>query len=89
MTIKVGVLGAKGRMGKTVCDAVTGANDLELVGALDAGDDLGQLVSAGAQVVVDFTHPDAVLKNCEYAISQGIHIVVGTTGFTQIGRAHV
>ena len=52
--IKVGVLGAKGRMGSEVVKAVTDASDLELVAALDQGDSLDALVSAGAQVVVDF-----------------------------------
>lgn len=82
MTIKVGVLGAKGRMGKTVCDAVSAATDLELVCALDAGDNLQQLVTNGAQVVVDFTVPDVVMGNLEFLAENGIHAVVGTTGFT-------
>lgn len=83
MTIKVGVLGAKGRMGKTVCDAVSAANDLELVCALDAGDNLQELVTSGAQVVVDFTIPDAVMGNLEFLSANNIHAVVGTTGFTE------
>lgn len=82
MTIKVAVLGSKGRMGMETVRAISAAKDLDLVAEIDLGDSLDTLVSSGAQVVVDFTHPDAVLKNCEYAISQGIHIVVGTTGFT-------
>lgn len=83
MTIKVGVLGAKGRMGQTVCDAVSAAPDLELVCALDAGDDLTDLVKSGAQVVVDFTIPDAVMNNLEFLATNNIHAVVGTTGFTE------
>lgn len=82
MTIKVGVLGAKGRMGQTVCDAITGANDLELVCALDAGDDLNDLIKTGASVVVDFTVPDVVMGNLEFLAKNNIHAVVGTTGFT-------
>lgn len=89
MTIKVGVLGAKGRMGKTVCDAVSNANDLELVCALDAGDDLTDLVKSGAQVVVDFTIPDVVMGNLEFLAENGIHAVVGTTGFTDERLAKV
>ena len=63
MSIKVGVLGAKGRMGQTTVDAVNSAADLELVAAIDLGDSLDTLVSSGAQVIVDFTHPDSVMKN--------------------------
>lgn len=80
--IKVGVLGAKGRMGATVCQAVTAASDLELVCQLDDGDDLAKLVETGAQVVVDFTTPDAVMKNLEFLAKHNLHAVVGTTGFT-------
>jgi 4-hydroxy-tetrahydrodipicolinate reductase len=79
--IKVGVLGARGRMGAEVVKAVTESNDLELVAALDLGDSLDQLVSKGAQVVVDFTTPDSVMANLEFLISNGISAVVGTTGF--------
>ena len=79
--IKVGVLGARGRMGAEVVKAVTAAADLELVASLDLGDSLDQLVSSGAQVVVDFTTPDSVMANLEFLISNGINAVVGTTGF--------
>ncbi len=79
--IKVGILGARGRMGAEVFKAVTDAADLELVAALDLGDSLDQLKTSGAQVVVDFTTPDSVMANLEYLISNGINAVVGTTGF--------
>ena len=79
--IKVGVLGARGRMGVEVIKAVTDAADLELVAALDLGDSLDQIKSSGAQVVVDFTTPDSVMANLEFLISNGISAVVGTTGF--------
>ena len=82
MTIKVAVLGAKGRMGATTCGAISGAPDLDLVATLDLGDDLNLLVKNGAEVVVDFTHPDAVMANLDYAISHGINVVVGTSGFS-------
>jgi 4-hydroxy-tetrahydrodipicolinate reductase len=68
-------------MGAEVVKAVTEAKDLELVAALDLGDSLDQLVSKGAQVVVDFTTPDSVMANLEFLISNGISAVVGTTGF--------
>ncbi|MFM8192161.1 MAG: 4-hydroxy-tetrahydrodipicolinate reductase [Actinomycetota bacterium] len=81
MTINVGVLGAKGRMGTETVRAISAATDLQLVAQIDLGDSLEQLATSGAQVVVDFTHPDAVMKNLEFAINHGIHVVVGTTGF--------
>ena len=79
--IKVGVLGARGRMGSEVVKAVTDASDLELVAALDLGDSLDTLITNGAQVVVDFTTPDSVMANLEFLISHNIHAVIGTTGF--------
>jgi len=79
--IKVGVLGARGRMGSEVVKAITEAPDLELVAALDLGDSLDALVSNGAQVVVDFTTPDSVMANLEFLIGKNIHAVIGTTGF--------
>jgi len=89
MSIKVGVLGAKGRMGETVCGAVRNTSDLSLVSQLDADDDISQLTAAGAEVVVDFTTPDAVMKNLAYLAEHNIHAVVGTTGFTDERIAQV
>ncbi len=80
--IKVGVLGARGRMGSEVVKAVNDASDCELVATLDQGDSLDSLVSAGAEVVVDFTTPDVVMANLEFLVKNGIHAVVGTTGFS-------
>jgi 4-hydroxy-tetrahydrodipicolinate reductase len=80
--IRVGVLGAQGRMGQQVCRAVEAAEDMKLVAAIDAGDLLSSVADAGVQVVVDFTHPDAVMDNLKFVIEHGIHAVVGTTGFT-------
>jgi len=77
--IKVGVLGARGRMGSEVCRAVEGAEDLELVAAVDQGDAREALTAA--DVVVDFTHPDAVMDNLRWCIERGLHAVVGTSGF--------
>ncbi|WP_310527595.1 4-hydroxy-tetrahydrodipicolinate reductase [Nocardioides sp.] len=78
---KVGVLGARGKVGAEICRAVEAAPDLALVAQIDAGDDIGELVSSGAQAVVDFTHPDVVMANLEFCIEHRIHAVVGTTGF--------
>ncbi|OFB41753.1 4-hydroxy-tetrahydrodipicolinate reductase [Frankia sp. CgMI4] len=77
----VGVLGARGRMGSTVCAAVEAAADLALVAALGTGDDRGAL--AAADVVVDFTTPDAVMDNLRWCVQAGKHVVVGTTGFDE------
>ena len=84
--MKVGVLGARGKVGAEVCRAVEAADDLELVARVDTGDGddtLADLVERGAQAVVDFTHPDVVMDNLEFCISHGIHAVVGTTGFDE------
>lgn len=81
MAIRVGVLGARGRMGSEVCKVVEAASDLELVAQLDAGDDLAEFERAGAQVVVDFTVPEVVLQNLEWLIAHDMHAVVGTTGW--------
>lgn len=78
--VRVGVLGARGRMGAEVCRAVDGADDLTLVAAVDQGDELS--AAASAEVVVDFTTPDVVMDNLRWCIDQGVHAVVGTTGFT-------
>ena len=79
--MKVAVLGAKGRMGAETVAAINAATDLTLSAALDLGDSLDQLLSTGTEVMVDFTTPDSVMKNLEFAINNGIHVVVGTTGF--------
>lgn len=81
--IRVGVLGARGRMGAEVVRAVQEAADLELVAALDLGDSLEILLSEQAEVVVDFTTPDSVMANLEFLLAHNIHVVVGTTGFNE------
>lgn len=80
-SIRVGVVGARGRMGQAVVDAVNAAPDTTVVAALDLGDRLEQLTAAQCEVMVDFTTPDAVMATLEFAIEAGIHCVVGTTGF--------
>jgi 4-hydroxy-tetrahydrodipicolinate reductase len=82
MAIRVAVAGAAGRMGQTVCQAVQGAEDLELTGRADplldtsVADVLGQ-----ADVLVDFTIPETALENARQAVAAGVHVVIGTTGF--------
>lgn len=80
-SIRVGVLGVKGRMGATVCQAIAASSDCKLVAELDLADDLAELVRMKAQVVVDFTTPDAVMAHLEFLAKNDIHAVVGTTGF--------
>ena len=77
--IKVAVVGARGRMGQAVVKAVNEAADCVLGASVDQGDDLN-LVN-GCDVVVDFTAPDIVMPTLEHCIKQGVHCVVGTTGF--------
>jgi 4-hydroxy-tetrahydrodipicolinate reductase len=70
-------------MGAEVCRAVDAADDLELVAMIDEGDRLADAVDTRAEVIVDFTTPDAVMDNLHWCIDQGMHAVVGTTGFTE------
>ncbi|WP_083903474.1 4-hydroxy-tetrahydrodipicolinate reductase [Nocardiopsis alkaliphila] len=84
---KVGVFGADGRMGSEVVKAVRAADDMELVAGVDAGDDRDAVL--GADYVVDFTHPDVVMGNLEWLIANGIHAVVGTSGFDETKLAEV
>ena len=77
--IKVSVIGAAGRMGSEVCRAVEAAEGMRLVGRFDHGDDLGGL--GGADVVVEFSVPDASPANVAHCIDRGVHVVVGTTGW--------
>jgi 4-hydroxy-tetrahydrodipicolinate reductase len=93
MVMRVGVFGAGGRMGATVCAAIAGDPDTELVAAVDpfhAGEvvegvtiaaEPRAMIDAGAEVVVDFTVVSAALTNVEWAALHGLHAVVGTTGF--------
>jgi 4-hydroxy-tetrahydrodipicolinate reductase len=81
MATRVGVIGALGRVGSAICSAVDSADDLELVATVDKDDSLDVLVAAGCEVVVDFTHPDVVLRDVEFLVRHGIHAVVGTTGW--------
>jgi len=94
MTIRVGVFGAGGRMGATVCGAVAADHELELVAAVDphhAGEAIEgvtiadrpeALAEAGAEVAVDFTVLDAARENLHWMAEHGVHAVVGTTGFS-------
>jgi len=79
--IRVGVLGARGRMGSEVCRAVDLADDLDLVAMVETGDMIYMVSDTAAQVVVDFTHPDVVMDNIRWCIDEGISLVVGTSGF--------
>jgi 4-hydroxy-tetrahydrodipicolinate reductase len=80
--IRVAVSGAAGRMGQTVCEAVLGAEDMELVGRADPLLDTTLAdVLAGAEVVVDFSTPDTALENALACMRAGVHVVIGTTGF--------
>jgi 4-hydroxy-tetrahydrodipicolinate reductase len=85
--IKVGVLGAKGRMGSEVCQVVAAAADLEVAAAVDVGDPRDAL--RGCDVVVDFTQPGAVMDNLRWCISEGLDTVVGTSGFDETRTAQV
>ena len=80
--IKVAVVGARGRMGQSCVEAVRSSDDMHLVAAIDIGVPATAVAEAGAEVAIDFTTPDAVMRTLETCILRGIHCVVGTTGFT-------
>jgi len=80
--MRVGVLGAKGKVGATMVAAVEAAEDLTYTAGVDAGDSLSLFSDSQTEVVIDFTHPDVVMDNLKFLIDNGIHAVVGTTGFT-------
>jgi 4-hydroxy-tetrahydrodipicolinate reductase len=79
--IRVGVSGAAGRMGETVCRAVEGADDMDLSGRADPALDteLAEIL-ADSEVVVDFSQPDTALENARLCLEAGVHCVMGTTG---------
>ena len=93
--IKVGVVGAAGRMGRAVCAAVALDPDLELVAAVaphavgetrhgvTVTGDLRSLADASCDVVVDFTNADAARVTIPWLAMHGVHAVVGTTGLTE------
>ncbi|MGS0684103.1 4-hydroxy-tetrahydrodipicolinate reductase [Nakamurella sp. GG22] len=80
--LRVGVIGARGRMGTEAAQAIDEADDMDLVATVDAREWLFSVADAGSQVVVDFTHPAAVMEHIRFAVDHGIHAVVGTSGFT-------
>jgi 4-hydroxy-tetrahydrodipicolinate reductase len=79
--IKVGVLGARGRMGSKVCRAVADSDGMQVAAEVDQGDPPDPL--AGCDVVVDFTHPGAVMGNLEWCVGHGLNTLVGTSGFDE------
>src|SRR6204780_5762617 len=78
---KVGVLGARGRMGRDVVRVVGESKDLEVVAEVDQGDELDALT--GCDVVVDFTHPGVVMENLRWCVAHDLDVVVGTSGFAE------
>lgn len=101
--LRVGVFGAAGKMGQEVCKAVSEADDLELVAAVDPAahgkpavpcaveisDSPEAIARAGSDVAVDFTHPDAVVENALFCLKHGIHVVIGTTGIGDEALARI
>ncbi|MCF8588165.1 4-hydroxy-tetrahydrodipicolinate reductase [Gordonia liuliyuniae] len=81
--IRTGVLGSNGKVGKAIVEGVESGDGVEFTVGVDKGDSLQSFVDSGTEVVVDFTHPDVVMDNLKFLIDNGIHAVVGTTGFTQ------
>jgi len=82
-TVRVAVAGAAGRMGETVCAAVSEAPDMELVARADPalGVTLAEALAERPEVLVDFTVPETAVQNAREAVAAGVHVVIGTTGF--------
>lgn len=80
--IRVAVVGAYGRMGSAVCEAVRADEDCELVAQVGSADALEMVPDAGADVAVDFTLPDSVRRNVSWLLKRGVHTVVGATGLS-------
>jgi 4-hydroxy-tetrahydrodipicolinate reductase len=78
--IKVVVCGAKGKMGRVICAAVEAQPGMTLAAGVDLGDDLGAALREHPDVMVDFTVPDAAVKNAMQAAEAGVAPVIGTTG---------
>ena len=89
MAIRVAVVGAKGRMGQEVCRAIRSDKELELVAEIDLNDSLTGAVEKKAEVIVDFTNASAAVKTAEFAIANGINLVIGTTGFEKKNFAEI
>jgi 4-hydroxy-tetrahydrodipicolinate reductase len=87
--MRVGVLGAKGKVGATMAAAVENAPDLTLSALVDQDEPISLFADTATDVVIDFTHPDVVMSNLKFLIDNGIHAVVGTTGFTDERLAQV
>lgn len=87
--LKVAVVGAAGRMGQHTCAAVEAVDGLELVARIDRTRSLADAAAADADVVVDFTVPDAAIANIDAALGLGMHVVVGTSGFDAARLAQV
>jgi 4-hydroxy-tetrahydrodipicolinate reductase len=103
--IRVGVLGALGKMGTTVCAAVQAAGDLELVCAVDPKDetktprpafagvtvtnDVAALARSDSEVAVDFSTAHAAVENLAWCAEHGIHAVCGTTGIDAAGMTRL
>lgn len=85
--IQVGVFGVSGKMGSEVVQAVSRTDDMTISGGVDLNEDRAKV--GDASVVVDFTHPDAVMDNISWCLERDIHMVIGTTGFTDERLAEV
>ncbi|AFA73104.1 dihydrodipicolinate reductase DapB [Gordonia polyisoprenivorans VH2] len=87
--IRVGVFGSNGKVGRAIVSGIEAADDLTYTAGVDKGDAPEFFTDTNTQVVVDFTHPDVVMDNLKFLIGNGIHAVVGTTGFTDERLAQV
>ncbi|MDQ7909789.1 4-hydroxy-tetrahydrodipicolinate reductase [Phytohabitans sp. ZYX-F-186] len=80
---RVAVLGARGRMGVASVRAIVGSSDMSVVAEIDVDDDLQDVVDKKADIVLVFSPPDVAREHVQWCIEQGIHVVVGTSGFDE------
>jgi len=86
---RVAVLGAQGRMGSTSVQTIGDADGLEVVAQVDIDDDLAAITDAGAEVALDFTQPEVAFDHVRWCVENGVHVVVGTSGFDDARLAEV
>lgn len=80
--MKIGITGYKGRMGKIILQEIENAGDLDFAGGIDMGDDAEALFNK-ADVVIDFSVPDATITHARLAASTGTPLIIGTTGLNE------
>ncbi|GAB3949601.1 4-hydroxy-tetrahydrodipicolinate reductase [Kribbella albertanoniae] len=80
---RIAVVGARGRMGVASVRAIEASSDLTVAAEIDIDDDVQDIVDHNAEVVLVFSPPDVAHEQVQWCIKQGLHVVVGTSGFDE------